>query len=108
VTVNQDSGYQKVDDKVCRRILNYGEQLMLVEYRFHQGGVGQPHKHEEHEQLGYIAQGSFELIVDGEKKIIRQGDSYYAPKNSVHGVIALEDDSVIIDAFTPLRTDLLK
>jgi len=108
MSVNQESSYQQVDDKVRRRILSYGEKLMLVEYRFLKGGVGQPHKHEEHEQLGYIAQGSFELTVDGQTRIIRQGDSYYAPKNAVHGVVALEDDSVIIDAFTPLRTDLLK
>jgi hypothetical protein len=25
----------------------------------------------------------------------------------VHGVVALEDDSVIIDAFTPIREDFL-
>lgn len=106
MTVNQ--GYQAVDDKVCRKILCYGEQLMMVEYRFCKGGVGQPHKHEAHEQLGYIVQGSFELTLDGQKKTIRQGDSYHAPKNAVHGVVALENDSVIIDAFTPLRTDLLE
>ncbi|MDR3592640.1 MAG: cupin domain-containing protein, partial [Negativicutes bacterium] len=61
-----------------------------------------------HEQLGYIVQGSFELTLDGQKKTIRQGDSYHAPKNAVHGVVALENDSVFIDAFTPLRTDLLE
>jgi quercetin dioxygenase-like cupin family protein len=108
MTVNQDSTYQTVDDKVCRKILSAGEKLMLVEYRFRKGGVGQPHKHEAHEQHGYIAKGSFELTVDGQKSVIRQGDCYYAPKNAVHGVVALEDDSVIIDAFTPLRADLLK
>jgi len=35
------------------------------------------------------------------------GDTYYAKKNVLHGVVALEDDSVIIDAFTPPRADFL-
>ncbi|VBB08425.1 Hypothetical protein LUCI_3697 [Lucifera butyrica] len=99
--------YVQLDEKSQRRVLTYGDRLMLVEFRFKKGGVGQPHKHEEHEQAGYVAQGSFELVLGSEKKIVGQGDIYYAPKNTMHGVVALEDDSVIIDSFTPIRTDFL-
>ncbi|MDU4959652.1 MAG: cupin domain-containing protein [Sporomusaceae bacterium] len=97
----------RLSDKNVRRVLSYGENLMLVEFRFAKGGVGTPHKHEEHDQVGYIAKGSFELTVGDETKIVRQGDSYYAPKNTLHGVVALEEDSVIVDAFTPCRADFL-
>lgn len=96
-----------VNEKTVRRVLSYGEELMLVEFRFGKGGVGSPHKHELHDQVGYIAKGSFEITVGDETKVVRQGDSYYAPKNMVHGVVALEEDSVIVDAFTPKRTDFL-
>lgn len=99
--------WEQVDEKVRRRIVSVGEELMLVEYIFQKGGIGQPHKHEEHEQMGYIAQGSFEVICGDSKTILKKGDSYHAPKNVIHGVVCLENDSVIIDAFTPLRTDLL-
>jgi quercetin dioxygenase-like cupin family protein len=94
-------------DKTTRRVLIHGPALMLVEFRFQKGGVGAPHQHVEHEQVGYIAKGSFDITVNGEKRTVHAGDTYYAAKNILHGVVALEDDSVIIDAFTPPRTDFL-
>ena len=100
--------FKQLDELTTRKILVNGEKLMLVEFCFQKGGVGVPHKHADHEQAGYIAKGSFELIIGDEKRIVRQGDSYYAPKNRLHGVVALEADSVIIDAFTPGRKDFLE
>jgi Uncharacterized conserved protein, contains double-stranded beta-helix domain len=94
-------------DKTSRRVLIHSGALMMVEFRFQKGGVGTVHQHADHEQIGYIASGSFEITVGGEKSIIKQGDTYYAAKNVPHGVVALEDDSVIIDAFTPIRADFL-
>jgi quercetin dioxygenase-like cupin family protein len=94
-------------EKTTRRVLIHGPALMLVEFRFQKGGVGTPHRHAEHEQVGYIAKGSFEINVDGNVRTVFAGDTYYAGKNVLHGVVALEDDSVIIDAFTPPRADFL-
>lgn len=100
--------YKQLNEQVFRRVLECGESLMLVEFRFKKGGVGELHKHEEHEQVGFIAKGSFELALGNEKRIVNQGDSYYAPKNVLHGVVALEDDSIIIDAFTPIRAEFIE
>ena len=94
-------------EKTTRRVLIHGPALMLVEFGFKKGGVGTPHKHAEHEQVGYVASGSFEITVGGQTRIARVGDTYYADKNVLHGVVALEDDSVLIDSFTPPRTDFL-
>ncbi len=94
-------------EKTTRRVLIHGPALMLVEFSFKRGGMGTPHKHAEHEQVGYVAGGSFEITVDGETRIAKVGDTYYAAKNVLHGVVALEDDSVLIDSFTPPRTDFL-
>jgi quercetin dioxygenase-like cupin family protein len=105
INENQKAIANELNEKVSRKILTSGGSLMLVEFRFKKGGVGEVHKHENHEQIGYIAQGSFELTVGDAKQIVKQGDSYYAAKNVVHGVVALEDESVIIDAFTPIRED---
>ena len=41
-------------DKTTRRVLIHGPALMLVEFRFQQGGIGTPHRHEEHDQVGYV------------------------------------------------------
>ena len=103
-----NTDYVQVDEKCRRRVLSSGQELMLVEFVFQKGGVGKPHCHDEHEQMGYIAQGSFELLVGDAKRIVKRGDTYHAPKKMLHGVVALEDDSIIIDAFTPVRTDFLK
>ncbi len=94
-------------EKCQRRVLIPGPEMMLVEFRFRKGGIGSPHKHEAHEQVGYIAKGSFELAVGGRTQVVHAGDTYYAAKNVMHGVVALEEDSVIIDTFTPPRTDFL-
>ena len=103
----EDTSATPVGEKSTRRVLIHGPALMLVEFRFQQGGIGAPHKHEEHEQVGYIAKGSFEITIDGKSQTVHAGDTYYAAKNVIHGVVALEDDSVIIDAFTPPRADYL-
>jgi len=95
-----------LDEKVTRKVLLHQNSMMLVEFTFKKGGIGQPHSHEEHEQIGYIARGSFEVTVGNETKILSSGDSYYAAKNEVHGVVALEDGA-IVDAFTPIREDFL-
>ncbi|MDR7868489.1 MAG: cupin domain-containing protein [Sporomusaceae bacterium] len=97
----------QLDEKSTRRVLVYGPSLMLVEFAFKKGGVGKMHKHEAHEQVGYVARGSFEITVGGETKIACEGDCYYADRNVLHGVVALEDDSVLIDTFTPIREDFL-
>ena len=39
--------------------------------------------------------------------IAREGDCYYADRNVLHGVVALEKDPVLIDTFTPIREDFL-
>lgn len=97
----------QLDDKCFRRVLVHGPAMMLVEFRFKKGGVGTMHMHAHHEQVGYVAKGSFEITVGGEKKIAREGDCYYADRNVLHGVVALEEDSVLIDTFTPIREDFL-
>lgn len=94
-----------LDGKVSRKVLGYGGSLMLVEVIFNKGGTGTVHTHA-NEQVSYIAKGSFEVEVGDEKKVLKQGDSFYVPVNVPHGVAALED-AVIIDVFTPARSDFL-
>ena len=94
-------------EKSTRRVLIHGPALMLVEFRFQKGGVGTPHQHAEHEQVGYVAKGSFTITVGSETRTAHAGDTYYAARNVLHGVVALEEDSVLIDAFTPPRADFL-
>jgi quercetin dioxygenase-like cupin family protein len=107
IITNQDLPGKDIGDNTSRKVLVAGEEIMLVEFQFPKGGIGIPHSHEEHEQIGYVAKGSFEITVGSETKIAKQGDCYYAPKNVLHGVVSLENDSILIDAFAPIRQDFL-
>ncbi|MGV8981261.1 cupin domain-containing protein [Clostridium sp.] len=91
---------------VSRKILAHVESIMMVEVNFIKGSVGEIHAHI-HEQISYIIKGSFEVNIDGKKEIIKAGDTFYVVPNALHGVLALED-STILDVFTPQRDDFLK
>ena len=106
IALNNEIQAAVLDDKVNRKVLLHRNSMMLVEFTFKKGGIGQPHSHEDHEQIGYIAKGVFEVTVCNETKILSCGDSYYAARNEIHGVVALED-GVIVDTFTPIRKDFL-
>lgn len=102
---------EQIQPEVCgegttRKILTYNEDLMMVEVTFAKGAIGAEHTHP-HQQICYIAKGSFEFNLDGEKKVVKQGDSILIPGNINHGVKALED-AIIVDTFTPMRKDFLK
>ncbi|ATW24740.1 cupin domain-containing protein [Candidatus Formimonas warabiya] len=105
MTETSDIQHQEVNQKV-HRIIGCGESLMLVESCFKKGATSEPHRHEEHEQAAYMVQGSIQLLLGNENRVLKPGDGYCAPKNMIHGFVVLED-AVVISAFTPLRTDLL-
>ena len=94
-------------DKVKRKMLAYGKDLMMVEVIFKKGGIGTPHTHAEHEQVSYIVKGSFEVTIGTEAKVLKAGDGFYAARDVMHGVVALEDDSRILDNFHPIREEFL-
>lgn len=91
---------------VSRKILSYDKELMMCEISFEKGAKGNIHSHE-HLQITYIAKGSFEFTIDGESKVVNQGDSVFMPSNSVHGVTCLEE-GILVDVFNPMRADFLK
>ena len=105
-TFNQDVTATNCEPGVTRKILSYSDELMMVEVSFAKGAKGNFHSHE-HLQISYVAKGSFQFTIDGQTKIVTQGDSTYMPSNSVHGVLALED-AILVDVFNPRRDDFLK
>jgi quercetin dioxygenase-like cupin family protein len=88
-----------------RRVVLSLPELMLVEFRFDAGGVGALHSHP-HVQTSYIAEGTFEVTIDGVTETIAAGGAYIVPSGKMHGVKALEAGR-LIDTFTPRRDDFL-
>jgi len=95
----------KVDHGVERKILGYDGQLMMVCVRFEKEAVGSLHHHV-HRQVSFVQDGRFEVTIDGEKKILTKGDSFFVAPDMVHGVVALEAGT-LLDIFTPARKDFL-
>ena len=77
----------------------------MVKARFETGGIGALHQHP-HVQVTYVESGVFEMQMADEKRIIRKGDGYYVPPNTIHGCVCLEA-GMLVDAFTPMRADFL-
>lgn len=91
---------------VSRQIMGYDDHIMLVKVRFEKGAEGIAHKHP-HSQNSYVAEGIFEVTIDGRTQLLRAGDSFFVPSEAVHGVQCVEA-GVLVDVFSPVREDFLK
>ncbi|QND54355.1 cupin domain-containing protein (plasmid) [Phyllobacterium sp. 628] len=104
--VSKDSAeWTDTEPGVSRRIMAYQQEMMLVEVVFEKGAVGSLHSHP-HIQASYVAEGSFEVTIDGVTQVLQQGGSFIVPSNLVHGVKALEKGR-LIDSFSPYRAEFL-
>ncbi len=106
--INAENEWEDLGGGIKRKIVGYTDELMLVHLEFAKGAVGEPHAHDIHDQIGYVVSGSFEGEVEGEKMVLKAGDAYIAPKHFVHGAVALEEGSILLDAFSPKRADFLE
>lgn len=100
-----DLDFEATEEGVKRKILAYDDAVMMVAVYFEEGAVGTIHHHT-HRQISYIESGRFEVTIDGNKKILKKGDSFLVAPDLLHGVVALEK-GVLIDFFTPARKDFL-
>ena len=91
---------------LTRRILAHDSDMMAVEVSFEEGAVGAMHTHP-HVQISYVLEGEFEATLGNETKIIKKGDTYYTTPDLPHGVVC-KKRGVLLDIFTPERSDFLK
>jgi quercetin dioxygenase-like cupin family protein len=100
-----DGAWTELPGGSRRRVILNLPELMLVEFAFEAGGVGALHSHP-HVQTSYVADGTFEVTIDGATETIAAGGGYIVPSGKVHGVKALTAGR-LIDTFTPRRDDFL-
>lgn len=96
---------KEVSPGIFRKILTYNDELMVCEFFIKKGAVLNEHHHI-NLQNTYIISGKLEFTVDGETKVVTDGDSILMEANAPHGVVGLEDTRVI-DVFSPMRKDFL-
>ena len=90
---------------VKRRILQYNEEIMMVEVGFDLGAKGDAHSHH-HTQTTYVAKGKFEFHIGDEVLILNVGDSCLMKPGIEHSCVCLEE-GVLVDVFSPCRKDFL-
>jgi quercetin dioxygenase-like cupin family protein len=90
---------------VERQVLAHDATVMMVRVRFAAGAVGALHQHP-HRQVSYVAAGSFEVQIGEQRKVLRSGDSFIIPPDTVHGVVAREP-GMLIDVFSPAREEFI-
>jgi quercetin dioxygenase-like cupin family protein len=98
--------WENVGEGVRRKIICFDKNIMMVKVEFETGGIGSLHKHP-HIQMSYVESGTFEVEVDGVKKLLNKGDVFYVHTNLIHGVVCL-DKGALIDFFNPMREDFIQ
>jgi quercetin dioxygenase-like cupin family protein len=101
----EDSKVEDLGNGVKRKVLAYNNNLMAVEVSFVQGAIGALHQHQ-HEQITYIIEGEFEFEINGEKRVLKAGDTAYKEPAVIHGCVCLKQGK-LLDIFTPCREDYL-
>ncbi len=103
--LSSDIPWEAAGEGVRRQIMAYDGQLMLVKVEFQKGAVGSIHAHY-HSQASYVVSGKFEVMINGDRKVLKTGDSFYIEPDADHGAICLEA-GILIDTFSPMRADFL-
>lgn len=100
-----ETKWEDVGGGIQRQIYGHNDTVMMVKVKFDKDAIGVLHQHH-HAQVTYVVSGVFETTVDGQTKTLNKGDGFFAPPNTLHGVVCREA-GVLIDVFTPHRADFL-
>jgi quercetin dioxygenase-like cupin family protein len=59
-----------------------------------------------HEQITVVLKGELEMVIDGERCVLKEGDAVLIPGNAPHSAQSLTE-CLILDIFNPVREDLM-
>lgn len=79
-------------------------QNMTFSYWTTKAGYSLPEHAHPHEQVANVLEGTFEMTVDGETRIIKPGDVVVIPSHAKHRGTSITDCK-ILDVFYPIRED---
>lgn len=98
--------WEEAGEGITRQFVGFNTQLMMVKVRFEKGAIGYVHDHF-HSQATYVASGKFEITIDGEPQVLKEGDGFFVQPNLKHGAKCLEA-GILVDVFSPVREEFLK
>src|ERR1700691_5963937 len=103
VTPSQDAGMSVPEPGLRRQVMSYSPSMMLVRHRMVKGWVGTKHSHP-HEQMVYIVSGAITFTSPDGTFPTKAGDCFLVPGGVEHQASA-QEDSEVLDIFTPMRED---
>lgn len=89
-------------DVVARTV--EGQHLSFAVVELSPGSTVDDHAHP-NEQIGIVLQGSLTFTIGAETRVVRVGDTYNIPGGVRHRAVAGDDGAVVVDVFSPVRTD---
>lgn len=101
-SVNELPGTEMLPGVVRRAV--YLEHVMMTFFDFDPGSVVTEHDHP-HEQITYVVQGAMEFHLGGETWVLRAGDGACCPPGVPHSAVILDEPTVALDAWYPLREE---
>jgi quercetin dioxygenase-like cupin family protein len=96
---------ERIAEGVERQMV-WGEDLMICRLRLAPHVVTPAHDHP-HRQMTYVERGKARFVFGKEERIAEAGDVLYFPGGFWHGATSLEEETILIDVFTPVREDFL-
>lgn len=96
---------QQIDPRVTRQAIHC-VAMTVARFEILKGGGVPVHSHL-NEQISMVQQGRVRFVLGGKESILGAGETAHIPSNVPHSAEAL-DDAVVIDLFSPPRTDWIK
>lgn len=87
--------------------LMLGEAMMANWVRIAPNTEMPAHQHP-HEQLGVMLEGTLELTMGDQTRLLRPGMAYTVPGGVVHSARSGADGCLVLDVFSPPREDYVK
>lgn len=89
------------------KILSNSKALTIAELHFPSGTIANAHQHA-NEEMNYILCGTFEVLSNNSKVILRPGEILHIPTNVKHNLKCIgEEDGVILSVWVPSCEELI-
>lgn len=99
-----DSPLLQVWGETVRARRVQGEHITLAVVELEPDAVVPEHQHVA-EQMGIVLAGEMVFTIDGETRTLGPGGTWRILSDIPHGVTAGPNGAVVIDVFTPIRSD---
>lgn len=93
----------RIWDGVLARVVN-GDRVTIGFVDIDPNAQVPEHRHE-NEQVGFVLRGSVTMVVDGQSRELRVGETYTIASQLPHSAKAGAGGVTVVDVFAPVRQD---